>query len=406
MQAKQTKRRLTWWQKPHLHTEEEEQRHRRVSWLELFYDLAFVALVAQLSHQLAAHISWEGLAGYLLLFLPVWWVWIAGTYYNERFETEGMESRVFTFLQMLPVAAMAVFAYEALETTGAQFALAYATARAFHVFLWALAGYYVPMARPMTNRFVAGFSVSILLFICSAFVEPPVRYWLWIGGLTFDLLTPVFTRNYQMRLPRISTSKYPERFGLFVIIMLGETVVGTVNGLIANHDRTWTVGVNAILGMALAFGLWWVYFDFVARRPAKPAIWWTMLWGYLHLPLVMGLVAIGAGTLVLVGNLGDAAGAKQLIAASVGVTLLVTGLLETTLRSSDDEPTHPLVSPIMKVLVGIVAMLLTTVSDSLSVPVLLLMLLALILTQIAYGIHALFTPAMPLHDTESEGASD
>ncbi len=398
MQDTHTEKRRSWWQKPYLHTEEEQQRHRKVSWLELFYDLAFVAVVSQLSHQLAAHITWAGFAGYVLLFLPVWWVWIAGTYYNERFETEGIENRVFTFLQMLPIAAMAVFAYDALGASGAPFAIAYATARSLHVFLWARAGYHVPLARPLTNRFVVGFSVSVLLFVVSAFVPPPTRFWLWIGGLAFDLLTPVVTRQYQMKLPKLSSSKYPERFGLFVLIMLGETVVGTVNGLIANHDRTWHVFVNAILGMALAFGLWWVYFDFVARRPAKPTILWTMVWGYLHLPLVMGLVAIGAGTLVLVGDLGDATGAKQLIAAAVGATLLVTGLLETTLRNSDDEPLHPLFSPLMKILVGVVAVLIALVSGSLNVPGLLVVLLALILTQIAYAIYAWFSQAIPGDD--------
>ena len=125
--------RRTWWQTPTLHREEDEALHRKVSWLELFYDLVFVAVIAQLSHNLALHMSWSGLAGYVLLFVPVWWVWIAGTYYNERFETYGLETRVFTFLQMLPVAAMAVFAHGALDSTGAEFALAYAAAWTIHI---------------------------------------------------------------------------------------------------------------------------------------------------------------------------------------------------------------------------------------------------------------------------------
>ncbi len=84
--------RRTLWQTPAIHQEEDQQLHRKVSWLELFYDLVFVAVIAQISHYLAGHMTWEGLAGYALLFVPVWWVWIAGTYYNERFETFGLET--------------------------------------------------------------------------------------------------------------------------------------------------------------------------------------------------------------------------------------------------------------------------------------------------------------------------
>jgi low temperature requirement protein LtrA len=393
--------RRTIWQRPNIHTEEDERLHRKVSWLELFYDLVFVAVIAQLSHYLAAHMTWDGLAGYALLFVPVWWVWIASTYYNERFETFGLETRVFTFLQMLPVAAMAVFAYYALGAMGAQFALAYATARIIHIFLWARAGYYVPVARPMTNRYAIAFSISVVLFIISAFVQPPLRYVLWIIGLTIDIAAPVLTLRFQRELPRLSTTKLPERFGLLVILVLGETVVGAVNGMAGNHNLTWAVGFVAVLGMALAFALWWVYFDFVARRPARPSVWWTLFWGYGHLPLVMGLVAVGAGVLVLVSDLNATNGAKQLIAVAMGLTLTVTGLLEVTLRREPNEPTHAWISPLMKIIVGGVAATLALFSSALTVPGLLLILLALVATQIAYGVWVWFTQDIPVDDSIS-----
>lgn len=399
MQGEIRTTRRTLWQTPSIHTEEDQQLHRKVSWLELFYDLVFVAVVAQLAHYLAGHMTWSGLAGYALLFVPVWWAWIASTYYNERFETYGMETRVFTFLQMLPVAAMAVFAHDALSTTGAQFALAYAAARVVHIFLWARAGYYVPEARPVTNRYAVAFSFSVLLFVLSAFVNPPFRYLLWLGGLTIDIVTPMLTLRFQRNLPRLSTSKLPERFGLLVILVLGETVIGTVNGMAGNHHLTWAVGFVGVLGMALAFTLWWVYFDFVARRPAKPSVWWTLFWGYGHLPLVMGLVAVGAGVLVLVSDLEATGEAKQLIAVAMGLTLATTGLLETTLRREADEPTHPWISPVMKIVVGAIAASLALFSDAFSVPGLLIVLLALVISQIAYGVWVWFTQDIPLDDS-------
>lgn len=402
MQGETKTVRRTWWQKPSIHTEEDEQLHRNVSWLELFYDLVFVAVIAQLAHYLAGHMDWGGLAGYALLFVPVWWVWIASTYYNERFETYGLETRVFTFLQMLPVAALAVFAHDALSETGSQFALAYAAARIVQIFLWARAGYHVPETRPMTNRYAVFFSISVILFIISAFVSPPARYVLWILALTLDIAAPPLTLKYQRRLPRLSTSKLPERFGLLIILVLGETIIGTVNGMAGNHDLTWAVGFVAVLGMMLAFALWWVYFDFVARRPAKPSVWWSLLWGYGHLPLVMGLVAVGAGVLVLVSDLEATSEAKQAIALAMGVTLIMTGLLEITLRREPNEPTHPWISPLLKIIVGGIAISLMLVSDSLTVPVLLLVLLGLVVTQILYGVWVWFTQDIPVDDSMSQ----
>ncbi|TAE93910.1 MAG: hypothetical protein EAZ79_25565 [Oscillatoriales cyanobacterium] len=73
-----------WWQKPQIRTDEEQQLHRKVSWLELFFDLIFVVIIAELSHNLAVDVSWVGAGKYILLFLPAWWIWIGATYYNEH----------------------------------------------------------------------------------------------------------------------------------------------------------------------------------------------------------------------------------------------------------------------------------------------------------------------------------
>ena len=86
-----------WWQKSQIRIDEELHLHRKVSWRELFFDLVFVVIIAELSHKLASDVSLAGAGKYILLFLPAWWVWIGQTYYTERFETEGIENRLFTF---------------------------------------------------------------------------------------------------------------------------------------------------------------------------------------------------------------------------------------------------------------------------------------------------------------------
>ena len=181
--------------------------------------------------------------------------------------------------------------------------------------------------------------------------------------------------------------------------MLGEIVIGTVNGLAGQHHLTVSIGLVAVIGMLLAFALWWIYFDFVARRAAKPSTWWSMLWAYGHLPLVMGLVSVGAAVLVLVGEFEDIDAAKQLLPLSIGLTLGMIGLLELTLRRSKYEPTHRLLSPLLKIIVGLIAASLVIWSSTMSIALLLLILLLLLLSQIGYGVFVWYSQDLPMDDS-------
>jgi low temperature requirement protein LtrA len=386
----------TWWQRPQLRTDEDEAKERKVTWLELFYDLVFVVVIAELAHSLAGHISPSGVVGFVLLFIPVWWVWIGGTYYNERFATDDLSNRVFTFLQILPVAALAVFAHDGLGETSTGFALSYAAARILLIILWLRGGWHARIFRPVSNRYAIGFSISALLFVISVFVPPPARFVLWGIGLIIDIVTPITTLNIQAKLPRLSTSRLPERFGLFVIIVLGESIVGVVQGVAAQPNLTVALSITAALGMALAFGMWWVYFDFIARRVYKPNVWWALTWGYLHLPLVMSFAAAGAGVLNVVSSESETIpdSVRWLIASAVGVALITMSLIETTLRREKDEPTHRLISPLLKLAAGVLALAIGLWSG-LGPIGLLIMLLVLVVIQMAYGAYVWFTQPLP-----------
>ena len=104
-----------WWQRPRNISERSE--HRQVSFLELFYDLVYVVLIAELTHALADHIDLQHIAEFSFLFIITWWAWINGTAYHDFHGNNDIRTRIFTFLQMFTVAAMAVFAHDALGET-------------------------------------------------------------------------------------------------------------------------------------------------------------------------------------------------------------------------------------------------------------------------------------------------
>lgn len=328
------------WHVPALHTEGDAGVHRRVTWLELFFDLAFVVAIAKAAHGVAEHPSWGGVGAYAVTFLPIFWTWNAATYYAERFETEGLETRLIAFLQMLVVAGLAANAHHATSTSFAGFALAYAAGRVLMTVLWGRAGVHVPAFRPVAARFVTWFGVSIALVLASVLADGPVRWLLFGAALLVDVATPLSTLRRQRTLPRFSDSKLPERFGLFTILVLGEAVAGAIAGL---ADAAWTprTVLAGALAMAVAFALWWLYFDFAGRRTPRPTVGATLAWTYLHMMLAMALAASGATLAAVVPAAGVVdAPVRAVVAGGAGLAVVVIGLLDRVLVRADDEPTH------------------------------------------------------------------
>ncbi|MEA2575284.1 MAG: hypothetical protein QOH93_2582 [Chloroflexia bacterium] len=376
------------WQRPHLRDDESELREHRTTWLELFYDLVFVVVVAQLAHELATNVTWNGVLAFLLLFIPVWWVWIGATFYNDRFDTDDIGQRAYTFLQILAVAALALNIHDGIGKASQGFALAYAAARLLIIFMWVRGGFYNPVARPLTNRYAAGFSVSLALWVLSIFVDPPWRFMLWGIGLLFDLLTPLGTLHIQRRLPSYSTSHLPERFGLFTIIVLGESVAGTVRGAAEGLALALQTVVAGVLGLAMAFALWWLYFDNVMDRPVRRGLFSFAGRTYLHLPLLMGITAIGAGVADVIGSESGILQAplRWLICCAVGTSLLALGLLEMTLDPAGLSEGSRRSIILLRVGTGVAALLLAPVGEVLSTVVLMSALVLLLAAPIAQGL--------------------
>jgi low temperature requirement protein LtrA len=283
------------WQRARLRRDEDEDRERRVGWLELFYDLVFVVVISQVSHKLGEDVSWAGLGAYVLLFASSWWVWIGGTIYAERFENDDVAHRIFTFLQMLPVAGMAAFTHDGLGHTSTGFALSYVAARAILIGLWLRGGLHDGPAFPTACRFASGFGFAALLWVASIAAPAPAKFVLWAVAMAIDTLTPLMTVRVQALMPKLSTSRLPERFGLFTLIVLGESVLGVVNGIASVLHPTLATFVAAVIGMGIAFAIWWVYFDMVWRKLPHPSVAGSMARSYLHLPLTLSITAIGAG---------------------------------------------------------------------------------------------------------------
>ena len=385
------------WQRPVLRTDEEFDRHRAVSWLELFFDLVFVVVISRLAHHLAGHIDPGGIVTFAVQFLAVFWVWNSFTYYTERFESDGLENRLFTFLAIVPVAGLAVFGEQGLGATYPGFALAYLLARAVNQAGWVRAGLHVPVFRPVAARFLIGYAVVVALILASLPMTGSARVALFTLAVVVDIATPYFTVAQQSALPRLSTSKFPERFGLFTMIVLGESVVGVIVGLSELEDRGVldSAGIVAgVLGLGIGFALWWIYFDFVARRPPKPVFVTALFWVYLHLAALTAITATGVGVSVAIadsqaGFLADTS--RYLLVGAVVLGLVGVAVLEATLARGPDEPTHPVLSPALKVVSATVIGTLGGVDLGWTTHALFVLMLAGLSVPMAYGARVWFS---------------
>jgi low temperature requirement protein LtrA len=278
---------------PRLRTVEEGFEERHATWLELFFDLVFAVAVVQLGQNLTHDPTVHGFLLYVGLFVPVIWAWDGFTFYANRFDTDDLTYRLLILLAMFAVAALATNTPNAIEEGGRGFAVSYVFVRLVLLVLYARAIRYVPRARPLAVLYLRVFSFGTILWLVSIVVPPPARYWLWGVALLIELAIPFFAWG---RLPgaAIDPRHLPERFGLFTIIVLGESVLSVVLGV---ADTTWEVdsGFAAVGGFVAAAALWWIYFDFLDESVVRRGRISGLVFTYAHFPVLIGIATVGVG---------------------------------------------------------------------------------------------------------------
>jgi low temperature requirement protein LtrA len=319
----------------------EEPGEKRVSWVELYFDLIFAFAVGETTHVMVATPAWSGFARALGLFLPLWWTWIGFVVLYNRHLEDRVSQRLFVLAGTLPCAVAAVETHDAASGQGIAFALALAAARLVLALAFAFTAEH-------GKKVAIGYGVSAVIFAASAWVPSPWRYVLWAftliqeagflllrngerNGARDDGRTGRQKENRTRRTRteairamleppvdparRVDAAHLAERFGLMMIILMGEVVisVGASAVDVPNHDPRYWLGLLG--GLVLAAALWWVYFtaaaplnEYVLRASGGNP---TMAYGIYaggHLSPAFALLAMSAGvTLTISGESPSAA---------------------------------------------------------------------------------------------------
>jgi len=335
---------------------------RHASWLELFFDLVFVLAVAQLGRYLHDHLTAPGVVSFLFLLLAVWSAWMGFSYFSDLFDVDTPGFRTTILAAMLLSIAVSVSIPLAFGGGAAAFAAAYAGLRILLVGLNAWAGRHVISARRMSRWYVVGFSVGALLWITSIFAPVPAAYGLWITALAIEVTTPFITQLVVRHEMPVQTSHLAERFGLFTLVVLGESVVVTGTAL-SGTTWNWPSVLTASLGFVIVGCLWWLYFERIDEGAVERAYTgkvWDLVrgyaWAYGHLLVYAGLAAMAVGIEMSIataaaGTAVDTHGAdtvEQLPGAAVFGVGLAASLSAITWVQSLSPPPLPRVSVVAR----------------------------------------------------------
>ncbi len=325
------------WQPPRLHGEQPPERV--VGPLELFYDLAVVVLVAQAAHHLSGHLTWRGFGEFAVVFTLVWIAWANGSLHHELHGHDDARARSTFLLQILVLTAMAAFIPEAGGARGAAFAVAAGVLFAVLAVLWLLAARGDrPQYRRTSGLFVIGTAACAILLAATALLPASARVLAWglldaayLAGFAAVILTVAPTRAAALTI----TDSLTERFGAFIIIVLGETLTGVVGGLAGQPVSVLTMAVG-LVAVVVGFGAWWTYFDFAGHRHPRPEPVASLQWMFSHLPLTAAIAAMGAAMVSLVDHAHDGrtpAATAWVLCAGAAVVLSTTMLIAASLQA-------------------------------------------------------------------------
>ncbi|MFJ6080423.1 low temperature requirement protein A [Streptomyces sp. NPDC092369] len=330
------------WRPPRAHGE--QPQHRVVGPLELFYDLIVVVLVAQAAHHLADHLTWHGLGEFAVVFALVWIAWLNGTLHHDLHGHDDARGRSLFLLQILVLVPMGAFIPEAGGEEGAHFAVAAGILFAVLAVLWLLASRGSPAQYLRSSRlYVAGTAACAVVLLASALLPADARLLAWgllaLVYLVGFVVVTVATVPAEASALAVSDA-LTERFGLFIIIVLGETVTGVVDGLVGEPTSAMGLAVG-LVAVVVGFGAWWTYFDFAGHRPPRRTRGVTAQWMLIHLPLTAAVTAMGAAMVGLVEHAHDSrtpAATAWVLCVGVAVVLTATMLIATGLEAWRDEP--------------------------------------------------------------------
>jgi len=306
---------------------------RRTSSVELFWDLVFVFAITQVTTLLSSHLSWGGFGRAMLILALVWWAWSAFVWVANAQTSDSPALRLTLLVASAFIIISGLALPQAFGAEGMLFAVTYSLVRFLHLALYAEASRRGRAAWSAIVGFTITVVVGMALLIVGAALHDGARIALWAVAVAIDYAGPAWLTRERLRgLQRVAVAHFAERYSLFVIICLGESIVAIGAGASsrAAHLSVELVAVVA-LGLVIAAAMWWTYFDAAPvaetnlRSHSDPVLAAADAYSYLHLVIVAGIIIFAAGVRLLVSALAQTPTGSVRLALCGGVATYIVG---------------------------------------------------------------------------------
>lgn len=285
------KRISIWWGPPK--DFDTNPQSRRVSWLELFYDLVYVIAIAHITERFAHHVNAAGFLENACLFALIFWGWLNGSLHHDLHGNQGLRTRLMILWQMIIIAAFAV-ALDKGNKNYTDITIVFMLMQIFITYQWWSVGFYDKSHRQYSWPYTSFYLISFALMGLSLFIH---HFWL---ALILPLILicnylPPFISQRQLRRSSLNlnlSSSMFERLGLFTIIIFGELALGVVHGVSKIEVLGFMDWANFVLGFSIVFALWWIFFTFISNREVKSGFDRASLLELLYIPALISLGCI------------------------------------------------------------------------------------------------------------------
>lgn len=314
----------TRWRRP-LRPRDTDETDRAATSLELFFDLCFVVAVSfaatRLHHSFAEAQFQAGLISYVRVFFAIWWAWMNFTWFASAYDNDDAPYRALTFVQISGVLVLAAGVPAAFDDRNFMLVTAgYLIMRLALVVQWLRAARSDPERRPSTMRYAIGVTLCQIGWLIGLAL-PEELYVIYFPILVIaEISVPIWAETL------ISTPwnahHIAERYSLFTLIVLGESVLATtiaVQSAFDFGDVKAELAFIAICGLIIVFSMWWVYFDQPAHHLLK-STGLTLRWGYGHFLIFASASTVGVGLRVVIDQLGDEV---HISAVKAGLTIAI-----------------------------------------------------------------------------------
>jgi low temperature requirement protein LtrA len=312
-----------------------DEAHRASTPLELLFDLVFVVAVAQASshlhHGIAENHVAEAVLSYAMVFFAIWWAWMNFTWFASAYDTDDVPYRLAVFVQLAGALILAAGVPQAFDSHDfTVVTIGYVVMRLALVAQWLRAAKADPPRRTTALRFAIGVSALQIGWITLLFLPENLRSIGFPTLVLLEVLVPLWAERAAHTLWH--PEHIAERYGLFTIIVLGETILSAtvaVQAAAQAGELDATLLAIVVGGLLIVFSMWWLYFDQPAHHLLRSARA-GFIWGYGHLLIFAAAAAVGAGIAVAVDQATHhaeigALGAGLAVALPVAIFLVVLG---------------------------------------------------------------------------------